>query len=348
MKNKKLNHKSSAYQAAGVDIANKMRALRAVKKMVKTTKTPGVLSDIGAFGGMFASPGKGEILVASTDGVGTKLKVASLAKKHDTVGQDLVNHCVNDILVQGATPLFFLDYFGVAGFDGKVFQAVMRGLCRACSENNCALLGGETAEMPGLYPPGEYDLVGTIVGVVSRKDLITGEHIQAGDVLLGLPSSGLHTNGYSLARRIVFEMAGLQPRDRYPGTRQTVANALLSVHRSYLYPIQALRRQIRVLGMAHITGGGFQDNIPRMLPEGLDAVIDCNAWEVPPLFRFLQEQGSVETEEMYHVFNMGIGMVLAINPQDKEEACSLLAAHGTPAVDIGRVESGRRVVHLKF
>ena len=343
-----MQARHSAYRAAGVDIENKMRALRAVKRLVNATRTPGVLSEIGSFGGMFAAPGRDQVLLASTDGVGTKLKVAGLAGRHDTVGQDLVNHCVNDILVHGAVPLFFLDYFGVAGFNGRVFQAVMRGLCRACRANGCALLGGETAEMPGLYPPGEYDLVGTIVGAVDRKELITGAHIRSGDVLLGLPSSGLHTNGFSLARRIIFETAGLRPGDRLPGTRRRVADVLLSVHRSYLKPVQALRRSVRVLGMAHITGGGFVDNVPRMLPADTDAVIDCRAWRVPAVFRFLQERGAVDTEEMYRVFNMGIGMVIAIRAADLAAARRTLAAHGAPAKVIGRIEKGSRKARLRF
>ncbi len=343
-----MTARHSAYRAAGVDIENKMRALRAVKKLVGATRTPGVLSEIGAFGGMFAAPGRGQVLMASTDGVGTKLKVAVMAGRHDTVGQDLVNHCVNDILVHGAAPLFFLDYFGVSGFDGRVFQSVVRGLCRACRANRCALLGGETAEMPGLYPPGEYDLVGTIVGVVDRKKLITGRRIRPGDVLLGLPSSGLHTNGFSLARRVIFETAGLRLQDRLPGANQRVADVLLSVHRSYLTPVQALLRQVPVLGMAHITGGGFVDNVPRMLPADTDAVIDCRAWRVPAIFRFLQERGGIETGEMYRVFNMGIGMVIAVRAADQPAAIRALAAHGATPKVIGRIVKGSRKARLNF
>ena len=257
---------TSAYTAAGVNIDNKMVALGAVKKMVRSTKVPGLLGEIGSFGGLFAAPGKDQVLVASTDGVGTKLKVAVLASRHDTVGQDIINHCVNDILVHGARPLFFLDYFGTARFEGPVFQAVVQGLCKACRANGCVLIGGETAEMPGLYPPGEYDLVGTIVGVVPRKAIITGKTIRPGDVLIGLPSAGLHTNGFSLARKIIFEQEKLKIGDILPGTGRRVGATLLAVHASYLHPVQRLMARVTIRGMAHITGGGFYDNVPRILP----------------------------------------------------------------------------------
>ena len=336
----------SAYAAAGVDIDAKMQGIEAIKRSVRGTATPGVLASIGPFGGLFKSPGKDQVLVASTDGVGTKLKIAALAGRHDTVGQDIVNHCVNDILVQGAVPLFFMDYIGTSRFDAAIFQAVVAGLCKACAENGCALLGGETAEMPGLYPPGEYDLVGTIVGAVERKRLITGQSIRAGDVILGLPSSGLHTNGFSLARRIVFETAGLGVKDRLPGTGRTVAAALLAVHRSYLKPVTALLQRVRVQGMAHITGGGFPDNVPRVLPKGLSAVIDRAAWRVPPLFQFLQERGRVDRDEMYRVFNMGIGWVIMVRPADAQTALAVLRGQGERPVVIGRIEKGRPPVKL--
>lgn len=334
----------SAYVAAGVDIDNKMAALRAVKKMVKATTVPGLLSDIGSFGGMFAAPGKTKALIASTDGVGTKLKVAVMAGRHDTVGQDIVNHCVNDILVHGAEPLFFLDYFGTARFDGAIFKAVVAGLCKACRENQCTLLGGETAEMPGLYPPGEYDLVGTIVGAVDRKAIITGRNVRPGDILIGLASTGLHTNGYSLARKIIFEQAKLGLADELPGAGRSVADALLAVHKSYLKPIQALRRKVAIQAMAHITGGGFPDNVPRVLPKTVNAVFDRAAWPVPPLFRFLQERGRVDREEMYRVFNMGIGLVVALRSADVNRALSILKqARPRP---IGWIEKGAGMVRL--
>jgi phosphoribosylformylglycinamidine cyclo-ligase len=337
---------SSAYAAAGVDIDAKMGGIAAIKKMVKGTAVPGVLSEIGLFGGMFASPGRGTVLVASTDGVGTKLKVANLAGRHDTVGQCLVNHCVNDILVQGAKPLFFLDYVGTSRFEGDVFRQIVEGLCKACKENGCALLGGETAEMPGLYPVGEYDLVGTIVGAVKRSEVVAGRGIRPGDVLIGVGSSGLQTNGFSLARKIVFDQAGLKVTDRFPGTKVSVANALLAVHDSYLEPVTRLMKRVKVQGMAHITGGGFYDNVPRVLPEGMCAVIDRSAWDVPPVFRFLGERGRVDRDEMYRVFNMGIGFVVIVRRSDAGEALSILKDWKRPALVIGAIERGPRSSRL--
>lgn len=332
------NKSVSSYAAAGVDIDVKMNALKRAKKMIEGTFTPGALGSLGSFGGLFQSPGKDHVLVSSADGVGTKLKVAVLAGRHDTVGQDIVNHCVNDILVQGARPLFFLDYIGASKLDAGLLAAILRGLCKACKENGCTLIGGETAEMPGLYPAGEYDLVGTIVGSVPRKEVITGAEIRAKDVLIGLPSSGLHTNGYSLARRAILEQAGLTVRDRLPGTKQTVADALLAVHRSYLRPVLALQKKVRIRGLAHITGGGFPDNLPRVLPKGLAMVIDRAAWGVPALFRFIAEAGRVDREEMYRVFNMGIGMVVVVRPTDALAALRALNAAGERAVPIGNVQ----------
>ncbi|MEI6563279.1 MAG: phosphoribosylformylglycinamidine cyclo-ligase [bacterium] len=336
----------SAYAAAGVDIDQKMAGIASIKKMVKSTRTPGVLNDIGSFGGFFASPGKDKILVASTDGVGTKLKIAALAGKHDTVGQDIVNHCVNDILVQGAVPLFFMDYVGISKFEGWIFEQVVSGLCKACRENGCALLGGETAEMPGLYPPKEYDLVGTIVGVVDRRDVVTGKAIRPGDVLIGLPSSGLHTNGYSLARRVVFEQARLKIADIFPGTNKTVAEVLLAVHKSYLKPVTTLMKAVKIRGMAHITGGGFIDNVPRVLPDEVNAVFDRAAWIVPEVYKFIQKVGNVDREEMFRVFNMGIGMVVVVRKQDVERSIAVLRKSGEKPVLIGWVEKGSRTVRL--
>jgi len=337
----------SAYAAAGVDIDNKMRALAEIKRLVGRTRTAGVLSDIGMFGGLFASPGRDQVLVASTDGVGTKLKVAAMAGRHDTVGQDIVNHCVNDILVQGAKPLFFMDYVGTSHFDAGIFRQVIAGLCKACRENGCALLGGETAEMPGLYPKGEYDLVGTIVGAAPRKGLLTGRTIRAGDVVIGLPSSGLHTNGYSLARRVIFEQAGLKIDSRFPGTTRTVAQMLLAVHRSYLKPIAALLAAVPVHGMAHITGGGFPDNLPRVLPEKVQLRIATRAWKPGPLFQFLAREGGIEREEQYRVFNMGIGYVVLVRESDATRAMACLRAQRASPVIIGRAERGQRGVILE-
>jgi phosphoribosylformylglycinamidine cyclo-ligase len=257
-----------------------------------------------------------------------------------------VNHCVNDILVQGAKPLFFLDYIGTSRFQGQVFEDVVAGLCKACRENGCALLGGETAEMPGLYPPGEYDLVGTIVGTVARKKIVTGAAIRPGDMIIGLPSSGLHTNGYSLARKVIFETAKLKVKDRLPGTKQTVAEALLAVHMSYLRPISALLDKVPVRGMAHITGGGFVDNIPRVLPERCTAVIDRSLWDVPALFKFIAEKGKVDRDEMYRVFNMGIGYVVMVRSGDAATALELLQKNRCKAMLIGWIDKGLKGVEL--
>lgn len=336
--------KSSAYAQAGVDIDSKMAGIEHIKKMVANTKTTGVVGGIGSFGGLFRSPGKESLLVASTDGVGTKLKVAALAKRHDTVGQDIVNHCVNDILVQGATPLFFMDYIGASRFDTEIFKDVVAGLCKACKENGCALLGGETAEMPGLYPIGEYDLVGTIVGVVDKKKIITGKGIKAGDVILGLPSGGLQTNGFSLARKVFFDQMGLTPQDLVPGTRTSVASALLAVHKSFLKPITGLMKKVTIQGMAHITGGGFVDNIPRVLPKNVNAVIDRSSWRVPPIFTIIERQGKVDHDEMYRVFNMGIGYVIILRPADAEKAKKFFASIKQPVSVIGTVTKGTGIV----
>ncbi|MBT3191537.1 MAG: phosphoribosylformylglycinamidine cyclo-ligase [Verrucomicrobia bacterium] len=336
----------SSYAAAGVDIDEMMSGLSAIKKMVKSTNTSGVLSSIGSFGGLFQSPGKGSTLVASADGVGTKLKVAAMANRHHTVGQDLINHCTNDILVQGATPLFFLDYLGTAKLAGNVFKEVVRGLCKACRENDCTLLGGETAEMPGLYPAGEYDLVGTIVGTVPTNKIITGESIRPGDVAIGLPSTGLHTNGYSLARKVIFEQAGLEINDTLPGTRRSVADVLLSVHRSYLKPVTALMDSVPVRGMAHITGGGLYDNIPRILPEGCEVVIDRSTWKVPTVFSFMEVTGEIDPLEMYRVFNMGIGYVIFVRQKDADKALTVLKGLRAGPRLIGQVEKGSKKVTL--
>ena len=340
--------KKSAYAASGVDIDVKMNAVGSIKQMVASTKTQNVIGGIGAFGGLHKVPaGKGQILVASTDGVGTKLKVAAMMNKHDTVGQDIVNHCVNDILVQGAKPLFFMDYVGTAKVDPAVFKSVVSGLCKACKENKMALLGGETAEMPGLYPVGEYDLVGTIVGAVSKKDLITGKSIRAGDVIIGFPSGGLQTNGFSLARRVIFDMCQYSYKDKLPGTNQTFGDALLAVHKSFLKPVSALMAKIKINGMAHITGGGFPDNIPRVLPKAVNAEIDRASWEVPTIFKFIERQGKVDRDEMYRVFNMGIGFVVIIAKKDLKKATNILRAAHQPYHVIGVMRKGKGVVTYK-
>ena len=339
----------SAYAQAGVNIDVKMSAVSSIKEMVASTKTINVIGGIGAFGGLYKVPeGKNMVLVSSTDGVGTKLKVAAAMKKHDTVGQDIVNHCVNDILVQGAKPLFFMDYVGAAKFDAKQFQAVVSGLCKACKENKMALLGGETAEMPGLYPVGEYDLVGTIVGHVAKKDLITGKSIRAGDVIIGLPSGGLQTNGFSLARKVIFDLCGYSWKDKLPGTNQTFGDALLAVHKSFLKPVAKLmERKVKINGMAHITGGGFVDNIPRVLPKAVNAEIDRSTWEVPTIFNFIERQGKIDRDEMYRVFNMGIGFVLIIPKNQLEKATNILKAQHQRYSVIGVIRKGKGVVTYK-
>lgn len=332
------------YRSSGVDIDAGHEVVRRIRALARATATPGVLSDLGSFGGLFSlSPGDpaAPILVASADGVGTKLKVAFATRRHDTVGEDLVNHCVNDILVQGARPLFFLDYLAAGRLDPDVAVAVVEGIARACRANGCALLGGETAEMPGFYADGEYDLAGFIVGSVDPARVIDGRHIAPGDVLVGIPSSGLHTNGYSLARRILFEELGLSVDRRVEALGGTVGDALLATHRSYLPLVAPLLDEGRVKGMAHITGGGLTDNVPRALPTGCQAVIDRRAWDVPPIFRFLQDAGHVPLDEAYRTFNMGIGFVLVVSPDDAGPVVDRLRGLGEPgARPIGRVVAG--------
>lgn len=339
----------SAYAQAGVNIDVKMNAVGSIKQMVASTKTTNVIGGIGAFGGLHKVPtGKGMILVSSADGVGTKLKVAAMMNKHDTVGQDIVNHCVNDILVQGAKPLFFMDYIGTAKVDPVQFKNVVSGLCKACKENKMALLGGETAEMPGLYPAGEYDLVGTIVGCVKKSELITGKSIRAGDVIIGFPSGGLQTNGFSLARRVIFDLCQYSWKDKLPGTNQTFGEALLAVHKSFLKPVsKLLERKVKITGMAHITGGGFPDNIPRVLPKAVNAEIDRDAWEVPTIFKFIQNQGKVDRDEMYRVFNMGIGYVVILPKSQLTKATNILKAQHQPYSIIGVIRKGTGIVTYK-
>lgn len=336
-----MSKRTSAYGRSGVDIDAKMAALARAKKLIEKTHTANVVGEWGSFGGLFRSPGKDHVLVSSADGVGTKLKVAVRAGRHDTVGADIVNHCVNDILVQGAFPLFFLDYIGIGKMDQGVMAQLLTGLCAACKENGCALIGGETAELPDLYPSGEYDLVGTIVGAVEKKKLITGHGIRPGDMLIGLPSSGLHTNGYSLARAVVFRKSQLECDDIFPGTDRTVADVLLAVHRSYLKPVQALMKKVTVQGLAHITGGGFPDNLPRILPKTVDAVVDRASWTPLPVFQFIQDAGGVDTDEMYRVFNMGIGMVAVVRAADLDLALATLRRAGESPAVIGHIAKGR-------
>ena len=339
----------SRYAAAGVDIDAKAAALARARDLIRSTFTPGVLGDIGGFGGLFRpdlTAYREPVLVASTDGVGTKLKVAVAAGRHDICGADLVNHCVNDILVQGARPLFFLDYVATGKLEPEVLLAVLSGIAAGCRANGTALLGGETAEMPGFYREGEYDVAGTIVGVVDRQRVLDGSRVRAGDLAMGLPSTGLHTNGYSLARKIFFEDLGRQPSDSVPGLPGSIADALLAPHLSYLPAVEPLLSRDLVHGLAHITGGGFFENIPRVLPPELDVVLRAGAWPVPPVFDVIQREGRVSFEEMHRVFNMGIGMVVFLAPTDLAQAASLWSSVGQKFYAIGNVKGGgsRRVV----
>jgi phosphoribosylformylglycinamidine cyclo-ligase len=313
-----------AYAQAGVDIEAADRAKELIKQLARSTSRPEVLTDIGLFGGMFQFKGYREpVLVSSVDGVGTKVKVASLLGKHDTVGIDLVNHCVNDILTCGASPLFFLDYVAMGKMEPPQVESIVSGIARACKDVGCALIGGETAEMPGTYKVGDYDLVGFIVGVVEKKDIINTGTIAAGDVILGLPSSGLHTNGYSLARKAFGIKEDAKPlRAYYPELGQTLGEALLEPHRCYYSELKPLLSKIK--GLAHITGGGFEGNIPRILPKGLAAQISKSAWQVPPIFKLIQEKGRVDEAEMYQVFNMGMGMVVICEPKREAELSKAL------------------------
>ncbi len=338
--------KGLTYRDAGVDIEAQDRALARIRQHLESTRTPGVLSGLGSFGGLFRVPRDVDdpVLVASTDGVGTKLKLAFLTGRHDTVGEDLVNHCVDDILVMGARPLFFLDYYAVGRLDPRVAEQVVAGIARGCRANGCALLGGETAEMPDMYPPGEYDLAGTIVGIVPRDRILDGSRVRPGDRLVGLASTGLHTNGYTLARKIVFEVLGLSVDDELPGTGRTVADALLAVHRSYLPVLEEPLRAGWIHALAHVTGGGLPDNLPRVLPEGCAARVDLGSWPVPELFRLLQRAGEVPREDLLRTFNLGIGMVAVVPEERLADLAAHLEARREPWWEIGRVVSGRRGV----
>jgi phosphoribosylformylglycinamidine cyclo-ligase len=302
-----------SYRDAGVDIDEAGRAVASIRKLARATFTKNVLTDIGSFGGCFALPRmKQPVLVSSVDGVGTKLKIAFATGRHGTIGEDLVNHCVNDIAVQGAEPLFFLDYLATGKLNAGVAVQVVSGMARGCKANRCALIGGETAEMPGMYAPGEYDLAGTIVGVVEKSRILNGSGIRIGDALIGLPSNGLHTNGYSLARKLLFDVAKLTPESHLPETGSIVADELLRVHRSYLKAIQALMKVSALAGAAHITGGGITDNLPRILPKGTAAAIDTSSWQTPPLFEMLRSIGQIPSADWRRTFNLGVGMILAV------------------------------------
>ena len=345
-----------AYARAGVDIdlGNKVKAT--LPELLASTHRREVLGKVGGFGGLFALDTrkyKEPVLVSSVDGVGTKLKVAFAMNKHDTVGQDLVNHCVNDIAVLGAEPLFFLDYIGTGKLEPKTFKDLLRGFAQACSENNCALIGGETAQMPSFYQPGEYDVSGTVVGVVERSKMLDGKTIRAGDVVIGIEASGLHTNGYSLARKILFDDLKLDHKSRVPGFKGSIGAELLKVHISYGPLVQALLKKFNrpgkdrvIKGLAHITGGGFIDNIPRVLPTKFDVRIRKGTWPVLPIFSYLQDQGNVPEAEMYQVFNMGIGMTAFVDPSKATAVLKEIAAHGLNAWTIGEVIKGKGEVQI--
>ena len=341
--------KSISYSDAGVDIDAATRATDRIKELARRTFNERTLSEIGSFGGMFdgAFPKLAQpVLVASADGVGTKLKIAFATGVHNTVGRDLVNHCVNDILVQGARPLFFLDYVATGKLSPDVVASIVEGVATGCRENGCVLLGGETAEMPGFYGEGEYDIAGFIVGVVDRSKIIDGKRIVPGDVLLALPSAGLHTNGYSLARKLFFEVAGYRPDTHIPELGMTAGEALLLPHLSYLRTLDALLDRGMIKGLAHITGGGLTDNIPRILPEGTAVKIEKAAWAVPPLFELLRRLGNVSEREMYRTFNMGIGMVIVCSQSDAGAIASHLRDRGETFYEIGEVVSGNREVSI--
>ena len=333
------------YKSAGVDIDAGNETVRRITSIARSTFTPGVLSEIGSFGGLFQLDRdryREPVLVSSADGVGTKLKVAFMTGRHDTIGADLVNHCVNDILVQGAEPLFFLDYLATGRLSPLVAEQVVTGVARGCRENGCALVGGETAEMPGFYADGEYDIAGFIVGVVEKADVIDGKSIAPGDALIGLPSTGLHTNGYSLARRVLFGAGGLSADSYVDELGTTIGEALLMAHRSYLSAVRPLLTQHLVKGLAHITGGGFYDNIPRVLPEGVEVIIRSGSWPVLPVFEVIGREGEVSFEEMHRVFNMGIGMVVFVAPGDLQRVAKVWSDQGQRWYAIGNVRAGTR------
>lgn len=341
--------KSVSYSDAGVDIDAATRATDRIKELARTTFNQRTLSEIGSFGGMFdgAFPNLAQpVLVASADGVGTKLKAAFATGVHNTVGRDLVNHCVNDILVQGARPLFFLDYVATGKLSPEVVASVVEGVANGCRENGCVLLGGETAEMPGFYGAGEYDIAGFIVGVVDRSKIIDGKSIEPGDVLLALPSAGMHTNGYSLARKLFFEVAGYEVETYVPELEMTAGEALLLPHLSYLRPLEGLLDNGVIKGLAHITGGGLLDNIPRILPEGTAVKIEQGSWPVLPMFELFRRIGNVSEREMYRTFNMGVGMVIVCASGDVDLIKDHFQQRGDNCYQIGQVIAGEREVLL--
>ena len=360
--------KPKAYARAGVDIDLGNQVKATLPRLLAATHRPGVLGKVGGFGGLFAldvAKYPHPVLVSSVDGVGTKLKIAFAMDRHDTIGQDLVNHCVNDIAVLGAEPLFFLDYLGTGKLEPRIFSEIIRGFAKACAENGCALIGGETAQMPGFYQAGEYDVSGTIVGVVEKSKMLDGSSIRPGDAIIGLASSGLHTNGYSLARRIFFDQMKLKPTSRVAGLGNTIGDELLKVHVSYGPLIQKLLKKfnpahrqsggkrgrrdndLMIKGLAHITGGGFVDNIPRVLPKTCDVIIRKGTWKMPPIFELIRSRGRVPESELYQVFNMGIGMVLIVAAARAQELLRYIRGRGHPAWAIGGVVKGEGIARVE-
>jgi phosphoribosylformylglycinamidine cyclo-ligase len=331
----------TTYKEAGVDVAAGEETVDRIRSSVQETFTPGVLADIGAFGSFFEPDLEGmdePVLVSSIDGVGTKLKVASQSERYDTVGQDLVNHCVNDVAVCGARPLYFLDYYGVGTLEPETAEAVVKGFAAACDDNDCALVGGEIAEMPDVYGEGDFDLVGTVVGLVDKGEIVTGDEIRPGDVLLGLPSTGIHTNGYTLARSVLFDRYTVDDRpSELSGA--SVGEALLRVHRSYLRPIRTLVEADLARGLAHITGGGLPNNLGRVVPEGCTAAVDYDAWDRPSIFALIQELGEVPEDDMRQTFNLGIGMVAVVRAEDVSRAVEQLEAAGESPIQVGQIEA---------
>ena len=339
----------SAYAQAGVDITAANETKNRIKTLVKSTFQEGVLGAGGGFGGLFMPALKDynePVLVSSVDGVGTKLKVAFMSGRHETIGQDIVSHCANDILVQGAKPLFFLDYLAMGQHDPGVVEALVSGLATGCQAIDCVLIGGETAEMPDFYQVGEYDLAGTIVGIVDRSAIIDGKSCQAGDILIGIASNGLHTNGYSLARKAIFQEAKVDYKDIFAATGRSFGEELLIPHRPYVKPVLQVLNQVPIKGMSHITGGGFWDNIPRSLPEHIGARIQVGTWQVPPIFDFIQQAGAIKKEEMFHVFNMGVGMTLTVATEFGDSVLEILTNAGEKAFVMGELIEGEHRVFM--
>jgi len=339
----------STYKDAGVDIEAGEQAVSRLKNFVHSTYTPNVLTDVGAFGGMLKLETQGmtePVLVSSIDGVGTKVKIAAMINRYDTVGIDLVNHCINDILVQGAKPLFFLDYYATSKLVPEQAAEVVKGVAEACREAGCALLGGEIAEMPGVYLDGEFDLAGCIVGIVERSKIVDGSRVQPGDVVIGLASSGLHTNGYSLVRKVLFEDHGYKIDEYVPELGAVLGEVLLTPHKSYLKAVSSAMEQYEIRAMAHLTGGGFYGNIPRVLPSDCQVTVERRHWTVPPIFQFIQDKGNIDPVEMHRTFNMGIGMILIVPKEHALEIVELLKQEGEVAWIIGEVHKGAREVTI--